>query len=48
MIVRFVGYDAAVHEHLNLCIELVMHYLPEKSNLKTDLEISVSHVIIPI
>lgn len=33
---------------MGICIELVMHYLPEKSNSKCDLEISVSHTVIPL
>lgn len=47
-IVRYLGYDKLRHSNLNLCIELVMHYLPKKSNSKCDLEISVSHILIPL
>ncbi|KAL4486335.1 hypothetical protein ABPG72_007121 [Tetrahymena utriculariae] len=47
LLVRFAGYDKNKHTNLNICIELVMNYLPKKSNSKCDLEISVSHVIIP-
>jgi hypothetical protein len=43
-----VGYDKKIHEHIHICIELVMHYLPTKSNSKSDLEISVSHTTMPL